>query len=92
MTTQKQPATPLHGLKAQGYNRAVADYAPLVEAARDVHDAVAEHIMRMDKLMKGPSTRERGQAIAESVTRVQRKWEGLRAALAALDGKQAPDA
>lgn len=73
---------------ADGLKRAVADAKatrkvassrPATPSAEDrllvLREAVIEHIMAMDAVMKGPSTFERGQRIAALVSKLQRAEE-----------------
>lgn len=56
-----------------------ASSRPVSPSAEDrllvLREAVVEHIMAMDTVMKGPSTYERGQRIAALVSKLQRAEE-----------------
>lgn len=42
---------------------------------REFAHAVADYIIEMDKIMKGPSTYERGRVLAQNLSKLQRVWE-----------------
>ena len=42
-----------------------------VAGLTELQTAVTEHILEMDKVMKGPSTYERGRRVAQLVTTLQ---------------------
>jgi len=71
-----------HAMQAAGYNVKTVDvtdwkalYADIRQQTAALRQAILEHIVEMDNLMKGPSTYERGRKIAASISALQRACE-----------------